>query len=85
MSINIANSRKISRGLAKALIELEKNKEGKNTEVSRALLRYLSILGGVTVLDCYEEEELSNILRKKGRELIIQSDSGKKINYKEKP
>ena len=66
----------INRALAIAIIELEKTKEGRQTEVFRALLRYLNILGGISVLDCYEEEELAEILVNKGMEIIESNRKG---------
>ena len=70
LSIGISNSIKINRALASAIIELEKIKEGKDREIFRALLRYLNILGGVNIIDCYDEKELREILIKKGFEII---------------
>ncbi len=70
LSSGISNSPRINRALASAIIELEKIEEGRDRDVFRALLRYLNILGGINIIDCYEEEELTEILVEKGLEII---------------
>lgn len=68
LSETIANSSVVTRSLARALMELEVLEEarGEGRELFRALLRYLNILGGVSILDFYEEDVLTGLLVDEG-------------------
>lgn len=72
LSLRISNSRLVNRSLAEAIIYLEQLEEGwkYRRDLFRALLRYLNILGGVNILDFYEEEVLADTLIDEGISIL---------------
>lgn len=68
LSLRISNSRVVCRSFAGAIIDLEEleNSSSYRRNLFRALLRYLNILGGVNILDLYEEKVLKNLLIDEG-------------------
>ena len=72
LSERISNSKVVNRSLARALISLEILEEAKGAGrgLFRALLRYLNILGGVTILDFYDEDVLTELLIDEGMRVL---------------
>lgn len=68
-SSNFSNNPTLARALVSAAIEIEEINRRVSREEFRELLRYLNILGGVSIIDFYEEEELKEILVVKGLEI----------------
>lgn len=74
LSLRISNSKIVNHSFAEAIIYLEELEEisAYRTGFFRAILRYLNILGGVTILDCYDEVTLTNLLIDEGIRVIDQ-------------
>lgn len=72
LSLRISNSRVVNRSLAEAIIYLEQLEDSSEyrRNLFRALLRYLNILGGVNILDFYEEEVLKELLIEEGIRIL---------------
>lgn len=72
LSLRISSSKIVNNSFAEAIIYLEALEDVTEcrTKFFRALLRYLNILGGVTILDCYDEVTLTNLLVDEGIRVI---------------
>lgn len=68
-SSNFSNNPTLVRASVSAAIEIEEINRRVSREEFQALIRYLNILGGVSIIDYYEEEELKAMLVEKGLEL----------------
>lgn len=68
LSLRISSSKIVNKSFAEAIMYLEELEESTEyrRDFFRALLRYLNILGGVTILDCYDVKELKNLLIDEG-------------------
>ena len=69
LSSNFSNNPILARALVSAAIEIEEINKRVSREEFRELLRYLNILGGISIIDFYGEEELKDILVEKGLEI----------------
>lgn len=82
LSLRISSSKIVNQSFAKAIIYLEELEESTQcrTMFFRALLRYINILGGVTILDCYDEKTLTDLLVDEGVRVIDEYYLGDKYS-----
>ncbi len=81
LSSNFSNNPILARALVSAAIEIEEINKRVSREEFRELLRYLNILGGISIIDFYGEEELKDILVEKGLEIQQNSYYAKAVAW----